>query len=214
MDGPLTEKYCAGEVDVVQLVAVDETTGRDVADHRVVLPTVPQSADDLDDVAGLVEQVRPGDVPAAEQLGLVFRTADPHLPAGPAVGDEVKRGNGFGDVEWLRMGDGGDRNEADVSGHRRDPRGNQNRVGPACQPARLDLGSAAPLRGERVVKGHEVQQPALGGDDEIRPVASAGDGLGVLASPPGLGMPAVSVECDSQVHGLGHDTSVFRNARG
>ena len=53
--------------------------------------------------------------------------------------------------------------EPDVAGHRRDPRGDQHGVGPAGEPARLDLGTAAPLRGERVVERHEVQQPAFGG---------------------------------------------------
>ncbi len=41
---PLHREELAGEVDVVQLVAVDEPAGRLVADHRVVLPGVPQRA--------------------------------------------------------------------------------------------------------------------------------------------------------------------------
>ncbi len=65
---PLDGEVLSGEVDVVQLVAVDVSAGRDVADHRVVLPAVPQPPDHLDGVAGLVEQVRPGDVSPTEQL--------------------------------------------------------------------------------------------------------------------------------------------------
>jgi hypothetical protein len=44
----------AFEVDVVQLVAVDEPAGGRVADLGVVLPAVPEPADDLDVVGGLV----------------------------------------------------------------------------------------------------------------------------------------------------------------
>ncbi len=137
---PLDREVLAGEVDVVQLVAVDEASGGDVADDGVVLPAVPEPADHLDGVGGLVEQVSPADVAAAEQLGLVCGAADPHLPAGPAVGDEVKCGNGFRDVERLGVGDGGDGDQPDVVRHRRHPRGDQHRVGSARQPARLDLG--------------------------------------------------------------------------
>ena len=146
IDGPLTEKYFPVEVDVVQLVAVDEPPGGDVADDGVVLPAVPQPADDLDGVGGFVEQVDAADVAAAEQLGLVWGAADPHLPAGPAVGDEVKRGNRFRYMERLGVGHGRDRDQADVVGHRRHPGCDEHRVGPAREPTRIDLGTAAPLR--------------------------------------------------------------------
>ena len=76
-------------------------------------------------------------------------------------------------------------------------------------------GTAAPLRGERVVEGHEVQQPTFGGDGEVGPVAAAGDGLGVGRLPPRLGMPAVAVECDAPDAGdHSSGASVFRNATG
>ena len=83
------------------------------------------------------------------------------------MGDEVKRGNGFGDVEGLGVGDGGYRDEPDVLGDRRDPRCDEHGIGPARQPPRVDLGATAPLRGERVVEGHEVQQPTFGGGGEV-----------------------------------------------
>ena len=53
----LDAEEAALEVDVVQLVAVDEAAGGDVLDDGVVLPAVPQPADDLDGVGRLVEQV-------------------------------------------------------------------------------------------------------------------------------------------------------------
>ena len=197
----------------MQFVPVDVSAGGDVADHRVVLPAVPQPPDHLDRVGGLVEQVSPDDVAPTEQLCLVLGTADPHLPTRPAVRDEVKRGNGFGDVKRLGVGNGGDRNETDVMGQRRDPRCDQHGIGPTGKPAGFDLGTAAPLRGECVVEGHEVQQPAFGGDDEVGPVPAAGDGLGARRLPPCLGMPAVSVERDGQVQMPAH-RSDFWNATG
>ena len=82
---PLDREVLSGEVDVVQLVAVDESTGRDVADHRVVLPAVPQPADHLDGVGGLVEQVapcrRPGGRTAAASCAVpLTRTCQPARP--------------------------------------------------------------------------------------------------------------------------------------
>ncbi len=53
----LDREVLACEVDVVQLVAVDEPSGGDVADDGVVLPAVPEPAGHLDRVGGLVEQV-------------------------------------------------------------------------------------------------------------------------------------------------------------
>ena len=61
IDGPLHGEPAALEVDVVQLVPVDEPAGGDVADLGVVLPAVPEPAQHLDVVGGLVEQV--GDQP-------------------------------------------------------------------------------------------------------------------------------------------------------
>ena len=52
----LDAEVLALEVDVVQLVAVDEPAGGDVADLRVVLPAVPEPPQHLDVVGGLVEQ--------------------------------------------------------------------------------------------------------------------------------------------------------------
>ena len=57
IDGPAHREVRAVEVDVVQLLPVDEPAGGGVADLRVVLPAVPQPAQHLDVVGGLVEQV-------------------------------------------------------------------------------------------------------------------------------------------------------------
>ena len=69
--------------------------------------------------------------------------------------------------------------------------------GRAGKPTGFDLGTAAPLRGERVVEGHEVEQPAFGGDGQAGPVPATGDGLDVGRVPPRLRVPAVAVERDA-----------------
>ena len=89
----------AVEVDVVDLVAVDEPPGGSVADLGVVLPAVPEPADHLDVVGGLVEQVRDQvvdvrcgqvgrcerwDRPPAEVIGLHRPARDLHADAGAA----------------------------------------------------------------------------------------------------------------------------------
>ena len=168
--GSLDREVLSFEVDVVQLVPVDEPAGGDVADDGVVLPAVPEPAGDLDGVGGLVEQIYPADIAPAEQVGLVWGAADPHLPAGPAVRDEVKCGNGFRDVKRLGVGHGGDGDQPDVARRRRHPGRDQHCVGSACEPTRLDLGSTPPLRGQRVVEGHEIEQSAFGGGGQAGPV--------------------------------------------
>ena len=203
----------AHEVDVVQLVPVDEPPAGDVADGGIVLPAVPETARDFNGIGGLVEQVDGADVASAEQLGLVSGAADPDLPTGPPMGDEVKRGNRFGYMEGFGVGDGRDRDEPDVVGHRRHPGRDEDGIGPSRQPTRFDLGAAPPLRGERVVEGQEVQQPALGRGGQAGPVAAAGDGLTVRRVSPRLRMPAVAVERDAQVQMPGH-RSAFSKATG
>jgi hypothetical protein len=168
-------------------------------------------------VGGFVEQIRPDDVAAPEQLRLVLGAADPHLPAGPAVRDEVKCGNRFGNVEWLGVGDGGDGDEADVTGRRRHPRRNEHGVGSTGEPSGFDFLAAAPLRREGVVKGHEVQQSAFGGGGQSSPVSPAGDRLGIGRVAPRLRMPAVAVERDPEMQMLRHgiaSPNVFANAMG
>ena len=129
------------------------------------------------------------------------------------MGDEVKRGNRFGDMERLGVGHGRDRYQSDVVGHRRHPGCDEDGVGSSCQPTRIDLGAASPLRGEGVVERHEVQQPALGGGGQVGPVPAAGDGLAVGCVAPGLRVPAVAVQRDPEVQMTGH-RSVFSKATG
>jgi hypothetical protein len=194
----------------VQLVPVDEASRGDIADDGIVVPAVPQAAGDLDRVGRLVEQVDILDIAPAEQLGLVFGSADPHLPAGPAMRDEVKCGNGFGDMKGFRVRHRGDRDQPDVTGHGGDSGGDQHGVRPAREPARFDLRTAAALWGEGVVERHEVQQPTLGGDGEVRPVPAAGHGPVVRAVPPGLGVPAKAVQRDSHPQLPGHASSLTK----
>ena len=136
--------------------------------------------------------------------------ADAHLPAGSAVRDEVKGGNGFRNVERLGVGHGGDGDQTDVVRHRCHSRGHQNRVWTARKPTRLDLGAAAPLGGERVVEGHEVEQPAFGGDGEPGPVPATRHGFAVGRVPPCLGVPAVAVERDRNMDVVGHDERLLK----
>ena len=81
--GPLDREEAALEVHVVELVAVDETAGGDVADDGVVLPAVPQPPDDLDGVGRLVEQVARCGRPPPGRPGRVGRV-------GPADGRAVR----------------------------------------------------------------------------------------------------------------------------
>src|ERR1700736_6067943 len=54
--GSLDREVFSGEVDVMQFVSVDVAPGGHIANHRVVLPAVPQPAYHLDGIGGLVEQ--------------------------------------------------------------------------------------------------------------------------------------------------------------
>ena len=158
----LDAEVAALEVDVVQLVAVDEPAGGGVADLGVVLPAVPEPADHLDVVGGLVEQRRPIScahgrivaVVAGRSAGSARRPkraascglADTWTRTpGPAVADVVERGDRLGDVERLGVGDDHGRDQPDVPGQRRDPGGDQHRVEPAAHlvgaPSRRGLAS-------------------------------------------------------------------------
>ena len=147
----LDAEVVAGEVDVVQLVAVDEPAGGGVADLGVVVPAVPEPPDDLDVVGRLVEQrgrqlphgrivavrqVQLGEVAAAEEGGLLRAGRHPDPDAGPAVAGVVERRDGLGDVERLGVGDDHGRHQPDVPGQRRHPRGDQHRVEAARSPGR------------------------------------------------------------------------------
>lgn len=195
----LDREVLAGEVDVVQLVAVDIATGDDIADDGVVFPAVPKPARHLHGVGRLVEQlVHPGDRPPPEQRRFLLGRAHPHLPTGPAVRDMVKRGNRFRHVERLGMGDRRHGNQADVFGDRRYPGRHQGGVGASHQSPRRDLGPAARLRVQAVVDGQEIQQAAFGGAGQRRPVSTAelttAGGVVRERVSPRLGVPAVPVQ--------------------
>jgi hypothetical protein len=102
---PFDTEVVTGEVDVVQLVAVDEASGGNVADLGVVLPAVPQAPDHLDVIGRLVEQLsdellhcrvgalrgaEPRERAAAEESGLVLAGRYLHPQPGPPGTDVVE----------------------------------------------------------------------------------------------------------------------------
>ncbi|MDF9811158.1 hypothetical protein M2266_000389 [Streptomyces sp. SPB162] len=116
-----------------------------------------------------------------------------------------------------RFGMGGDRRryQPDVRGQRGDPGGDEHRVQPAAYlvGALVGPGAVGGLEGEGVLERDEVQQPALGFEDGVGPVAGGeqlpGTGPGL---PPGGRMPAGVVECDGEVQrvqGCGHGAVAF-----
>ena len=180
------------EVDVVQLVAVDVAPGRLVLDDRVVLPAVPQPADDLDRVGRFVEEVADESVdgrfaefgrlerlervePDVGRLGLSAR----HLrsPSGAPVADVVERGERRCQVERFGVGRYGGRHESDPPGDRADQRGDQHRVeAPAdLVVAPVRTAELRRLQAERVLDGDEVEEAALGGERQRRPVLRGED---------------------------------------
>ena len=180
------------EVDVVQLVAVDVAPGRLVLDDRVVLPAVPQPADDLDRVGRFVEEVADESVdgrfaefgrlerleraePDVGRLGLPAR----HLrsPSGAPVADVVERGERRCQVERFGVGRYGGRHESDPPGDRADQRGDQHRVEAAADlvVAPVRTAELRRLQAERVLDGDEVEQAALGGERQRRPVLRGED---------------------------------------
>ncbi len=183
--GPLHAEVPSLEVDVVQLVPVDEAARGRVPDLRVVLPAVPQPADHLDVVGGLVEQLGeqvaggravPGvdrrDRAAAEVCGLVRPRGDLHAKSGAAAADVVEGGDGLGDVERLRVRGHHGRHQAYVAGQRCDTGGDEHGVQPAAHlvGAVVAVEGVGGLRAEAVLDGHEVEQAALGLGDEVGPV--------------------------------------------
>jgi len=175
---PLHRKPAALEVDIVQLVPVDEPAGGHVADFRVVLPAVPEPAQHLHVVGGLVEAL--GDQPLHGRITELVRAQRRDLrrpkwaaasararsapgprPAGAHV---VQRGDGLGQVERLRVGGDRGRHEPDVPGDRRGPGRDQHRVQLAPDPVRAGVGLEVVigLQAQPVLDGEEVQQSALG----------------------------------------------------
>jgi hypothetical protein len=217
----LDREGAALEVDVVQLLAVDEPAGGDVADLRVVLPAVPEPADHLDPVGGLVERVAQhllhgrvvavdagqlGELAPAEQPGLVLGQRHPHLHAGAPAAHEVEGGDRLGQVERLGVGDQGGRHQADVPGERRDAGGDEDGVEPAAHPVGAVVGPepVVGLQREGVLEGDQVEQAGLGLADQVGPVPG-GEQLrraGVRLAP-GSGVPAGAVQGDGQVQVAG-----------
>src|ERR1017187_3251453 len=218
----LDAEIVTGEVDVVQLAAVDEPAGGDVADLGVVLPAVPQPPDDLDVVGGLVEQLadqlldrrvsavldaEPRERPAAEVRGFVLARGDLDSQAGPAGADVVESRDRLRDVERLGVGDDRGRNQPAVSGQRRDPSRDEHRVQPPAhlvdwpgRPGRLAV--AGGLQAQAVFDRDKVEQAALGLADQVGPVARREElARSRLRLAPRGGVPAGAVERDGEVQG-------------
>ncbi len=208
----LDAEVVAGEVDVMQLAAVDEPAAGDVADLGVIFPAVPQPPDHLDVVGRLIEQpghqlprrrsvpVRqrdPREDPAAEVSGLIRAGRYAHPDAGPAVADVIERRDGLGEVERLGVRDDHGRDQPDVPGQRGRPGGDEHRVQAPGDPV-----GPGGLQREAVFDGDEVEQASFGLGDDIGPVA-AGEQLGRARArlAPRGGMPARAIERDGQVHG-------------
>lgn len=201
----------------MQFRAVDEPTGGHVSNFGVVLPAVPQSADHLDVIACLAEQVGIGHGPTAEvPCGLgVRRHLDPH--AGAARADVVEGRDGLRGVKGLGMGGDHRRHQTDVTGAGCDPRGDQGGVEAAPHAVGSVVGTQRVLGLQRqtVLEGDEVQQTSFGLGDQVGPVAGrqqvGGPGVGLT---PGRGMPSRPVECDGEMKSIGatgHGRSHFRS---
>jgi hypothetical protein len=129
------------------------------------------------------------------------------------VGDEVKRGNGFRDVERLGVGHGRNRYQTDVPSRGCDAGRHQHGVGTAGQAPRVDLLAAAGLGHQSVIDGEEVKQPAFGHGRQAGPVAATGDRLGGAGRLPRPRVPAVTVQGDREVQICAH-VPAFSNAIG
>ncbi len=214
----LDREVLSEEVDVVQFVGVHIAPGGHIANDRVVLPAVPETAHHVDVLNGLVEIGNLGFASPAEQGRLVRGCTNARLPARPAVRHIVKGGDGFGDVEGLGVGDRRHRNQADVARRRSNARRDQHGIPTTGEPSRVDPFATPRLRHQAVVDGEEVEQSAFGGGRQIGPVASAehrrGAGLRPERGPPGLRVPSVSVQRDGQVQRLAGQVSSLSNAIG
>lgn len=165
----------AGEVGVVELVAVDEAAGGEVTDLGVVLPAVPEPPGRLGDLGRLVPQGGGGGGgAAAEEAGLCLGGGDGGQPAGPAAADPVEGGDGGLEVERLGVGGGDGGDEADPGG------------GGGGDGERLE--GVGPAFAEGVGEGDEVQGAVLGEPDPAGPV-----GGGVR--PGGAGALSAAARC-------------------
>ena len=120
----------AGVPDVVDLVGVGEHAALAVADDRVVLPgAFPQLVEHLEVLVGVVVAgVVRGLVGLAHVARRGGQIAGDDVPADAAVGEVVQRRHPPGErVRMLEPGPGGDA-EAEVLGHQRHGRHQQQRV--------------------------------------------------------------------------------------
>ena len=119
----------------------------------------------------------------------------------------VQGGDGLGDVERLGMGDGRHRDQPDVRSDGGDACSDQYGVAATGQPPRADGFAASGLGHQGVVDGEEVQQTALSGGRQARPVPAAEHRLarrvGAQRGSPRVRVPAGAVEPNAQVQLIG-----------
>ena len=145
-------------------------------------------------------------------MGRLGRLAgDLRPPAGAPVADVVERRDRRREVERFGVRRHGGRHEPDVAGHRADQRRDQHRIEPTADLIGASVGTAElrRLQPERVLDREEVEQAALGGRRERRPVRGGEDlGRPRRRVAPARRVEAGAVERDGEmqrtVRGAGH----------
>ena len=207
----------------VQLLRMVEGAAFLVAYERVVLETVPELPDDLDVLlrAGIAEGVRVLLIEIEIVRGsLGCRRHD--VPAGPAAGDEVERGEFAGEVVGLLVGGGGRRNEAEMGGERRECGKQRHRLETRHLSASTFRG---PTERDRQAVGEEigVEETPLGGKRELLVKLEVRGAIGRLVGvPPGGDMLSAAgkkgakldLSCHGRVSGLGFQELVARASAG
>ena len=133
VQGPLDLEEAPLVVQRTDLVRVDIAAGLLVGDDRSVVPAIPQTRDDIDELVGAFIAQLVFEVLVAAEIQRHFRVGGrDDIPGGAPVADMVDRAEGAGDVERLRKARRNGRAEADM-GRAGGERGNQRRRLEAAQ---------------------------------------------------------------------------------
>jgi hypothetical protein len=150
---------------------VEIPAGRLVEHESAVVPAVPQSLDDLDELrgSGVARFVVEGRL-QPEVLGFQLRPGRHHVPTGAALADQVQGGELAREIVRLVVGGGRRRHQADMPGDHGQGRQQGHRF-------QLDHVAAGP--GERATRRVALANAgAVGKEDHVEP-AALGD-LGAL----------------------------------
>ncbi len=187
IERPLHRQELALVVQGVELRRVEEDAAFLVIDERVVLPAVPKTLRHVQvfgrqAVADVVGEM----LLLAEVRGRAFEPRRHHVPAHPAAGYVIQRGELAGHVEGLRVGDAQRRHQPDALGDRGQGREDRDRL-EAVQVVRARF----LIDGQAVGDEQEVELAALGGLRSVAVIAEVGAGarLGVGVAPVGPGAP-------------------------